>query len=435
MALSVVSFSTVASGWFNSTTPRSITGVAWSAGDIIVVIGGAENANGAIGTPTNANLTFGAAKASSTTGAGNECEIYVWASDPAAGAQTGQAIAATKASGSMWGMTAWVITGGPSGIANATANLTESAISRTVTAGSVVVYGLMDWNATNPPNKTPATGSGTATERLDQGNTSNYAQYLCEWVGTAAGTFSFGPNSYTSLQVAQVIIEVLAGGGGPTTHPATGVSAGAAGTGTSSATVKHSAIGVSAGGGSTGVATAKIKHAAVGVSAGAGGTGTAVAKVEHPATGVSTGAAGTGTSSATVIPGGGGATTHPATGVSIGGAGTGTSTAKVKHAATAVGAGAGSSGTAVAKVRHHALAVSVGAVGAGVAVALIRHHANATSTGGPGTGHAIEDGFILVVSPLRVFRIRAETRSLIVDAEDRRLTVKASARSTLVEVP
>jgi hypothetical protein len=210
MALSVVSYTNVGSGWFSATATRTITGLAWSAGDIIVIIGGIETVASVetVGNPTNANLTIGAAKASSVSG--TECGVYVWASNAAAGAQTSQTISATATGGKQWGMAAWVITGAPTGFANATANLTESSISRTVGAGSIVIHGVMDFNATNPPGKTPLTGSGTATERLDQGNSTTYAQWLADWVGTAAGTFSFGPNNYTSLQVAQAIIEITA---------------------------------------------------------------------------------------------------------------------------------------------------------------------------------------------------------------------------------
>jgi len=210
MAISVSSYTNIGTGWFSTTTPRSSSGISWSQGDIVVVVGGAENALGTMGNPSNANLTFGAAKASSTSGGGLEAEIYVWASDPAASAQTGQSIQSTATAGSMFGHAVIVVTGNPVTFANATANLTESSISRTVGQGSVGIFALIDFNATNPPGKTPLTGSGTAVERLDQGNGTNYAQYIATWEGMSAGTFSFGPNNYTSLQVAQIFIEVTA---------------------------------------------------------------------------------------------------------------------------------------------------------------------------------------------------------------------------------
>lgn len=93
-------------------------------------------------------------------------------------------------------------------VGNATANNTESAISRTVAWGSTVIMGVMDWNATNPPGKTPLAGLGTATERRDAGDAVSFAQWLAEWANTSAGTANFGPSNYTSLKIAQAIVEV-----------------------------------------------------------------------------------------------------------------------------------------------------------------------------------------------------------------------------------
>src|SRR5688572_12126666 len=144
MALSVAQFAEHAN-WFLGTTPRGITGVAWSSGDIIVVIGGGDTAATTLGTPTNANLTF-ALQASSTTGGSGECSGYLWTAT-AGSAQTAQTIQGSRtAGGGNWGIGCWVVTGAPAGIANATANLTEAAISLTVAGGSVVVFGIIDFN-------------------------------------------------------------------------------------------------------------------------------------------------------------------------------------------------------------------------------------------------------------------------------------------------
>jgi hypothetical protein len=216
--LSIAQYATV-SDWFSTGltgATKTITGVAWSAGDIVVVVTGTENGFAGVtntsATPTNANLTFGAAQASAGIGSGTECSAVVFATT-AGSSQSAQTITITLTTGGggtlcAYGAAVWVITGAPTGTTNATANVTETAPSLTVSSGSVVIYGLMDFNATNPPGKTPLTGSGTATERLDQGDGTHYAQYLCDWVGTSAGTFSFGPNNYTSLVSAQVIVEI-----------------------------------------------------------------------------------------------------------------------------------------------------------------------------------------------------------------------------------
>lgn len=406
MALSVASYTNIAS-WFSTTATRSVTGLAWSAGDIIVIVGGTENASTTIGNPTNANLTIGAPKASSTSGGGAECAIYVWASTAAAGAQTGQSISATASGGLMWGMSVWVITGAPTGFANATANLTETAISRTVSAGSIVCYGLTDFNATNPPAKTPATGSGSANERLDQGNTTNYAQYLCDWVGTAAGTFNFGPNNYTSLKVAQAIVEITGPSGitgtvavtlAPFVSAASGTSTPPAITGTVAVTLgafTSTASGTSTPPlitGTTAVTLGSFVSSAAGTVTGPGVTGT-VAVTLQPFT-----------SSA---------------------AGTYTPPAITGTAAVTLGSFVAAASGTVA---------GAGAIVGTIAVTLNPFTANATGTVGTpaivGTVAVTLGPFVCVafdiapaLTTLRLFRVRGEDRTLIVAAEDRTLSV------------
>lgn len=219
MALSIAGYYQP-SNWFEqSTATRNITGVAWSSGDIIVVVGVTEDNTRTLTAPTNANLTFTQQVASATA---NECKVYIWTAT-AGSSQTSQTIASTiSASGSHGGLAVWVITGSPTGIANATLASNETAASITAASGDVVIFLLGDWNATTP-TKTPATGSGTATERIDTGNGSTYGIWAAEWVGTAAGTFSFGPNNYTGLKAMQASIRVTApAGGGSVTGTAVG---------------------------------------------------------------------------------------------------------------------------------------------------------------------------------------------------------------------
>jgi hypothetical protein len=206
MALSVT-YSQPSDWFYGSGTARNITGVAWSSGDIIVVIGVTEDNSRTLTAPTNANLTFTQRVTPGNTG--NECKTYCW-SATAGSSQTGQTIAATiSASGSHGGIAVWVVTGSPSGVTGGVTNYTESALSIAVGAGDIVCYAFADWNATTP-GKTPATGSGTATERVDTGNGSTYGVYMADWVGTSSGTFSFGPNNYTGLKSSQIALVVQA---------------------------------------------------------------------------------------------------------------------------------------------------------------------------------------------------------------------------------
>lgn len=211
MAVSVVSFNQTA--WTNTTTPKTVTGLAWSSGDVIVVMGGLENAGAALNTPTNANLTF-SLQASVTTGGSNEAAAYVWTAT-AGSAQTSQTISGSRGNpGQHWGFACWVLTGTSGSVANASANQTESGFTFTPTAGSAVCYFFGDWNA-DATGQTLATGTGTGTERADASGT-QWSWYLGEWVGVTATSTTFGVTSYTGLQVAHAVIEVLASGGGST---------------------------------------------------------------------------------------------------------------------------------------------------------------------------------------------------------------------------
>lgn len=228
MALSVTVYEPSSWGTTGSAT-RTVTGVAWSSGDIIVVMGGTEGADTTMATPTNANLTF-SLRASVTAGGTNECPQYCWSAAAASG-QTAQTISCVITNGTKGGnICVWVITGGPTGITGAVANQTETAFSMTPAAGDVVVYQFFDWNAAGAPTKTPLTGSGTGTEREDQVY-STFGVWCADWVGTSAGTFNFGPNNYTSMKVAQAAIIVQAPTGGTTTftHGSPTVDAQAAG--------------------------------------------------------------------------------------------------------------------------------------------------------------------------------------------------------------
>jgi hypothetical protein len=195
--------------WFSSTTPRNITGVSWNDGDMIIAWGANEGEGGLVNAPTNANLTF--TLRDSSTGGTSESESYIW-SAPATSTETSQTIACSSNSNGNFGVCVWVLRPGTDKvfeIGNSHNNRDESSPpSLSVSADSIVCYGGADWNATNPPGKTPATGSGTSTERLDQGNGASYAQYVADWVGTSATSTTFGPNNYTSLKIAEVALEI-----------------------------------------------------------------------------------------------------------------------------------------------------------------------------------------------------------------------------------
>lgn len=211
MAISVASWAQTSS-WYTTTTPKTIA-VSWSTGDRIVVFGATENNGATLSTPTLTGFTF-TLVCSQTSGAGNsEADCAIWTTGAAASASSGNISVARTGATLAFGACAWVITGSPSttnGVNSGNDNVSESNVSLTVSAGSIVCYGLDDWNAANN-NETPVTGSGTATERLDQGDLATHGQYVADWVGTSAGTFSFGPNTYTGIKASQVAVEIKAG--------------------------------------------------------------------------------------------------------------------------------------------------------------------------------------------------------------------------------
>lgn len=207
MALSTSYFAPA--NWFGTGATRTVTGVSWSTGDIVVVFGAGEDNGSTLGVPTNANLTF--TQRAVTTATASQCMAYIWTSAAAASGQTAQTITSTPGNtAKVANMGVVVVSGSPTGQTGAVANFLTTAPSLAVASGDVAVMFLADWNATNPPNKTPLAGSGTAVERNDSGNTTNYAIWGATWTGTAAGTFSFGPSDYTSLKPSQTAIVIQA---------------------------------------------------------------------------------------------------------------------------------------------------------------------------------------------------------------------------------
>jgi len=204
MALSVASYTQSTDFEAAATGNPSITGLSWSSGDVIVVVCLTYDGTVTSSSVTNGNLTFSLA-ASAATGGSAESYAYLYTAT-AGSSQTSQTITLNWAGTTTQraGGAAFVITGSPTGIANATGDQLEAAFSKTVTAGSVCIYAHAEFNSTS--GKTILAGSGTATERHDAGP--NYGRYIGQWVGTAAGTFSFGISSYAGTKVGKVFVEV-----------------------------------------------------------------------------------------------------------------------------------------------------------------------------------------------------------------------------------
>jgi hypothetical protein len=204
MAIAVASFSQVAN-WFDEPATASIAGLSWNSTEVVVVVGGKEHGLNTLAAPTNANLTF-TQRVMQRTDA-NESVAAIWTA-VAGSSQTSQTIQITDANAQHYGFAVWVLSGASGSFANASGGLTEAGFTFTPTAGSAVIYGCFDWAATS--GKTIATGTGTATERVDTTNGTSYGIYLGDWVGVTASSTTFGVTSYTGMQVAHGVIEVLA---------------------------------------------------------------------------------------------------------------------------------------------------------------------------------------------------------------------------------
>ena len=213
MAASIRGYYEVAD-WFTEGDPNNVTGVAWEDGDVIVVIAGDEDGEGDVWAPTNANLTFTQREHEAT---GSECVIGVWTTT-ATSTETGQTITG----GSSWGFHSngrgvWVI-GGADAYEQSAQNRTEDDIELTsVLSGSVVIYGLFDWNAGLSP-RTQGTATGTPTKRFDDDDGASYGVWGGDWVGVDAGTDRFGITSYAGIKACHAAVEISAAETGPTTH-------------------------------------------------------------------------------------------------------------------------------------------------------------------------------------------------------------------------
>ena len=206
--------------WFSSSFPDN-TGIDWANGSIIVVAAGSEDWNYCEpDAPTNANLSFSEGHFDNASG-GGDCPAGIWWAKETTSARTGQTIAFNPGynGGGFAGQCVWVIepeAGETLDFDQATGNFTASALSRTVDADSVVCYALFDWAATEN-NEDPETGSGSATERVDDGDSTSYGQYIADWNGTSSGTFSFGPDTYSGIDPHQMAVVITVTGGGTPT--------------------------------------------------------------------------------------------------------------------------------------------------------------------------------------------------------------------------
>lgn len=208
MAVSLVSSG--ATAWDTTTTPKTAT-VSWSAGDIIVIRGASEQGGVVLGTPTATGLTFNL-DADEGSGLGTECDASIW-SAVAGSAGSGVTVSLARSGSSGFFGFHWSVWSGASGVTGGTGNVNETTPNLTTGAGDAVVMICADFNATNPFTRTPTTGSGTASEPVEQFYT-QYSIGVVDWIGTAATTAAYGYTDYTTpnLVAAQAFLVLTSGG-------------------------------------------------------------------------------------------------------------------------------------------------------------------------------------------------------------------------------
>lgn len=168
---------------------------SWAAGDEVFVFGftgiNADTQN----TPTATGLTFSLVTSYVNTGA--EATIYLWRAT-AGSSGSSVTITSTRNHTNPAAIAAYAVSEVGS-VSTLTGNGSESPYASVATpAGGAVLFGACGFSA-DVPATTPLTGSGTATERADTGDVTNYGVYIVDWLGTAEGSFTFGPTDYTNF--------------------------------------------------------------------------------------------------------------------------------------------------------------------------------------------------------------------------------------------
>lgn len=181
----------------------------WASGDVVVAAWGTEDGAYSITLDNETNLTFTAVSVSAGA-AGSSCEARMY-----------YAVATGSGSGSISGVAAGGTGGGQllawhftdcSGVGNtAAAAVTGTTPTQTVTvsANSAVVTAWFDYNAEAPP-WTGQTNTGTFTERLENQHVSRFSMWAADWIGTSAGSASWGTTDGTGQNLTFAgTVEVL----------------------------------------------------------------------------------------------------------------------------------------------------------------------------------------------------------------------------------
>jgi hypothetical protein len=198
--------------WTTSGSSKTSATVSWQAGDVIVVIGGAEN-GATLGNPTATGLTFIQQRRNT---ASNTCASILSTAIPSvSGSGT---IRMTNSSSSIhWGFAVEVWRGAAGVGTTAEQHTTSKTVSLApLVADSAIVWSTFDWSAGSLQAVTP-TPTSSNRKLVDSGRYTIYASYLGDQVSTGAtlyGISGSGSGPFSNLAVE------IKGNGAPPPPPA-----------------------------------------------------------------------------------------------------------------------------------------------------------------------------------------------------------------------
>lgn len=185
--------------WSNGEDIDIDPGVNWQIGDTIVVIAMGENEFADFGTPVHADLTFDARVTLGATASQATLRVWTALADTVG---TAEIIVAEQTGGltSNMGIAVLVVSGVDYDSISVQSNRTESAFLVNPTEGSMVVYGMADWEAETP--HTLLTGTGTPAELVDFFATGAYSGVIGTWTGATTGAANYGVSTYAGKVVS-----------------------------------------------------------------------------------------------------------------------------------------------------------------------------------------------------------------------------------------
>lgn len=205
-------------GEISSNPEVTYNALSWQAGDLIVVVGGAEAGNNGLNTPTATGLTFSLVS-SAATGDINNSPVYVWAATATSdGSSFITSTHTTVPLSSMAGIHAFVYRNS-SGVGNVNTMVGQNALTLSLNRGfsnSAVVEIFGDWNAGSDLTVDP-TPAGGYVYPLNMSGRATF--FINNWEDQSVpGTTSYGITNFTGTPKMSGVVVEIKGITGPAGH-------------------------------------------------------------------------------------------------------------------------------------------------------------------------------------------------------------------------